>query len=719
MNPKMFHHFLIGVLLFLRSISADIIQNEPFQLLAGLENCDLQIILDPRSSHNLAQADPLPIPVTMVNLSPLANFCKEDRDSNKCYVKFQKFHKAFMLNIFKGRGALARLSFILLEPHLLVDRLEDAAYHVNTIVTRSQLFHFADGYAMIQSTVNLFPVVFSKRVEFITALEPRNGGFGCDMEFMATVRSSPRGHGVQLCLRIQGLDRIPHSDTNCIEIGAEYGNIVQILKRYTTPQKSWTISPSPGDVEVNETNNQAELTTLVKPVNPFNRLAKQSVNFYLVLNIAKKDNASLFLQDQYAELPELVFKVFECASCINVVTEYDSFSFLSCYATKSVTFEFYISPFEPEVWCALLASGFLLVIILWRYLKYREYQGSFCPWMYVLGAILEDGVPVPGTIEGQSAFRLVFGCWIIVCVLLSNFYNGLMITGLNSPLFANRVETFRDLVCDWMSVQYSENGYNFEMTTNWTNHAAWAKLWFYRENLHNIYDSGEEGVKLENFSSSDCFGLLSFLEKKRHSGHKQWPDFLKKLYESFKYFLNFDRHRHNPGAHNQTQVLWVNLFHPKHRHFPRNVSNPDKLASSEFSNLVEQEVVDCGKTVFVAKTPQIVAEREYLWRNYPWINFYKGRDSLYSFPFGLSIRRAGTSRIPRYYETLLESGIGGRLMIEQFSRRNVKRQRARRVNPILEGMTMDGSILTLFIIWGGVVGLGLISLGVECWKTFE
>lgn len=38
-------------------------------------------------------------------------------------------------------------------------------------------------------------------------------------------------------------------------------------------------------------------------------------------------------------------------------------------------------------------------------------------------------------------------------------YNGLMITGLNSPLAATTVNTFRDLVCDWQEVKYTHKEY--------------------------------------------------------------------------------------------------------------------------------------------------------------------------------------------------------------------------------------------------------------------
>lgn len=63
----------------------------------------------------------------------------------------------------------------------------------------------------------------------------------------------------------------------------------------------------------------------------------------------------------------------------------------------------------------------------------------------MLGALLEDSVPVPSAIATRSEFRWAFGAWIIVCVFLSNCYNGLMITGLNSPLAGSGVETWRDV----------------------------------------------------------------------------------------------------------------------------------------------------------------------------------------------------------------------------------------------------------------------------------
>lgn len=103
--------------------------------------------------------------------------------------------------------------------------------------------------------------------------------------------------------------------------------------------------------------------------------------------------------------------------------------------------------------------------------------------------------------------------------------------------------------------------------------------------------------------------------------------------------------------------------------------------------------------------------------SYPWIHFYKGKDSYSTDPTVLLTQGIGTSKIKQYYTSLFESGEHGKLLREHYSRRYYKRKRAGRFQRELDGMTMGGSIMTLFILCGGVAGLGIISF-LESRKLF-
>lgn len=100
---------------------------------------------------------------------------------------------------------------------------------------------------------------------------------------------------------------------------------------------------------------------------------------------------------------------------------------------------------------------------LWIYLFLKKSKSSFCPWLYSLGALLEDGIPVPKEMEIKTFFRILTGCWILTAVILTNCYNG----SLNSPLESVSVKTFKDLVCDYQHLKYSYQDYQ-QMESNST-----------------------------------------------------------------------------------------------------------------------------------------------------------------------------------------------------------------------------------------------------------
>lgn len=373
-----------------------------------------------------------------------------------------------------------------------------------------------------------------------------------------------------------------------------------------------------------------------------------------------------------------------------------SYSFVTCYSKDVITFDFYITPFQPELWIAL-ATTYLslgLALVLWVFRE--KVKGSFCPWMYVLGALLEDGVPLPEKIERNSVFRVVFGCWIIVCVFLSNCYNGLMITDLNAPLQTTSVITFRDLVCNWRDVKYSYEEYK-NMTINSTLHPfsfdnfniMWYAEYVYQSYSRRGWDKSNvtENPYSSSSTSKACFSILSFPHE---------MDYVPKFFD-FLYNLFVPYYKDGFVSHLKTQELQVNLFHPKKRHYPRNITIQKKLNYTQQLSGLEKDDVDCGKTVFAAPPDELEAEIEYLSRKYPMTKFYKSKDTVKAKPYGIGIFNPECSNVPRNADALMESGIYSRLMREKHLRKNFKRERARVYKPRKDNMTIDGCISTFFL----------------------
>lgn len=153
------------------------------------------------------------------------------------------------------------------------------------------------------------------------------------------------------------------------------------------------------------------------------------------------------------------------------------------------------------------------------------------------------------------------------------------------------------------------------------------------------------------------------------------------------------------------EELWLNLFHPNQRHFPKGLVNLENVSISESGNRVE-----CGKTVFVAESSEPQSEFAFLSRNYFWIKFYKGRDTLEPYPVGGLFTKPYNSKVPFYYQVLFEAGIVGRLRVEKETKRNFGRKPATKSSSDNK-MTC---IVTLFMLCAIVAGLGGLVFIYEC-----
>lgn len=176
-----------------------------------------------------------------------------------------------------------------------------------------------------------------------------------------------------------------------------------------------------------------------------------------------------------------------------------------------------MTPFQPELWIGILVTFLCLVIILQILIYYEKIQTQFPCWLYILAGLLEDGVSIPSQIEKKSAFRLIFGCWIIVGVLLSNCYNGLMITGLNSPLETNNWDLFQDWLCNLKDTNYTKDSiFGYQNSTSSPDSLNYHELVSYFERLDSVFQE-EENISVNLFSLKGCAALLSFPKRDQFS----------------------------------------------------------------------------------------------------------------------------------------------------------------------------------------------------------
>jgi hypothetical protein len=87
--------------------------------------------------------------------------------------------------------------------------------------------------------------------------------------------------------------------------------------------------------------------------------------------------------------------------------------------------------------------------------------------------MFEETSSVPLKLEQKTFYRLSIGIWCLMVAILTNCYNGLMITDLNSPLPGSKIESFRDLLCDR---SLFENNKDFNIT-KWIQTSNIASYW--------------------------------------------------------------------------------------------------------------------------------------------------------------------------------------------------------------------------------------------------
>ncbi|OXA40863.1 Glutamate receptor U1 [Folsomia candida] len=261
-----------------------------------------------------------------------------------------------------------------------------------------------------------------------------------------------------------------------------------------------------------------------------------------------------------------------------VISKFVGYQFLTYYAEQFITFNFYVTPFKLEVWIGLLAAICILLLGSEMSKKFANFGNtSFSAWLFILANIFEENGFVPKSFEKSKFYRLTFGCWGLMALILTNCYIGLMISDLNAPLRGNVPTTFQDLICD-------------------------------------------KGIRAESYGKAREDNLTTVWFQK-HFGN----------------FMQF----------------WV------HNDAYDDVLNP--------------------------------------------------------IPYGWMFENTGVSKVPRYFKSVLESGIHDRIEKEAQRRRFVHRKPAVEFKFAANfSLGLDSGIVTLFVLCAVVVGAGLCRFLVEC-----
>lgn len=407
-----------------------------------------------------------------------------------------------------------------------------------------------------------------------------------------------------------------------------------------------------------------------------------------------------------------------------LLIEFRAYQFLTCYSKKSLTFQFYITPFQPALWVWSLSFIVLVACVTSLFKKYGGIQNlSFPPWLFILATLFEEPGFTPAQIEKGVPFRLILGSWCLMAVVLTNCYNGIMIGDLNSPLPGTAPKTFADLQCQDQYRLKSNNRVN--RSEDILNIHTYDRISMQFDiNLFTL--AKYHGLRFDfplrpedfgmAYAIKSCFSLLSPRKKDIYWNKSSFTysfDFFHFLRDRLEFDLKYVLKIQLQSLPKFIRTTF-NLFLPVHSHTPegfprtRNESNDINLMTT----LVEKEITKCGKSVYVALTDRFEAEYDFLRRKHRGIRFHKGDDAINSQPYGYSFKSSGISKVPRCYRSLLESGI--HTIVVQNEWREIHRKRKPcRVDDVAKESLLGGGLITLFMICGVLIACAVCAAAFE------
>ncbi|OXA46019.1 hypothetical protein Fcan01_19266 [Folsomia candida] len=312
-----------------------------------------------------------------------------------------------------------------------------------------------------------------------------------------------------LCVQPSGIVSYRYSTMQCEPVER---NILYLFNKLISYPKSWRFEDVDNMDIVSDQTTEFDVTVELVNSNPFDRTRNFSIYHHILHTVFSKANTSFYVfPSRYKQTLDMYKPPVACMSLgrmnlehnnygvrTRVVFKFNGYQFLTCHSESFVSFRFYIIPFQPEVWGAL--GGIILVLLLTPRMYQKYYEASsgdnFCPYLYVLANIFEESSHIPRKAEQQNLFRLVLGGWILMSIILTNCYNGLMISYLNSPFpHGNIPEKFQDLLCDDEDAKIIKAYGDGKNVTSWLNTAKVTLA----QSIHTFTDR----------RSTSCFIILS------------------------------------------------------------------------------------------------------------------------------------------------------------------------------------------------------------------
>ncbi|CAG7727150.1 unnamed protein product, partial [Allacma fusca] len=143
---------------------------------------------------------------------------------------------------------------------------------------------------------------------------------------------------------------------------------------------------------------------------------------------------------QWASIVYLDIALMTCYGCLPLRS--DSFRFVSCYGTvNTLTIRIYTQPFAHSVWLAILICAVLTGLVL-QFESRRGFWNRLEVFMQPIKSLLEVVDLTEKSIPCVAKLNFVMGSWLLLTVVLSNAYRGVIISELAAEKPVQGLTTF-------------------------------------------------------------------------------------------------------------------------------------------------------------------------------------------------------------------------------------------------------------------------------------
>jgi len=414
-------------------------------------------------------------------------------------------------------------------------------------------------------------------------------------------------------------------------------------------------------------------------------------------------------------------------------------SFLTCYHIPIIAFDFYLAPFQLELWVAFLSFSLILYFFL-TFLIRSEFGATkfagYSVFLFVLSTITDDSCGMPCLLRKAWKIRFLLAPWFLASVIFVNVYQGIAVSSLLSPFKKTSISLFEHLT----TIHYTQK--LIQKDCLWV-----TAIYFYSNKTDRIYETLKPKLRKNMFPRSidreKDFNILSSMtlhEDRRFPLYyvsalkwgfmqKFWNWIVqnyvmsmvaKQVYGDVENGLRKDFEA-SRKIRNEEETLF-NLFYPLHSDIPfelsymaNNLSFSTSTHQKRFTEMddryeyaIEQEITKCKRTAYVDISEDVDREYEFLKKKYPHIKFFKSTETIletkqfWSFP-ELFVGSKMLHGVKQMFENGIHSLLNRVLLLEITNRKFNKAKSQELRNKIVQNgpqaISLSDKVQYCFIIY--------------------